>query len=65
MSYDTWEAKKQDKPIWYSQIRRDMDSCITWSILFDHFISNLKKQDCQVKQGKYIAVRPPGKERFV
>jgi len=65
MSYDTWEAERKDKPTWYSQIRRDVDSCITRSILFEHFISNLKKQGYQVKQGKYIAVRPPGKERFV
>ncbi len=65
MSYDTWDAEKRDKPTWYSQIRRDVDSCITRSILFEHFISNLKKQGYQVKQGKYIAIRPPGKERFV
>ncbi len=65
MSYDTWEAERQDKPTWYNQIRRDVDSCITRSILFEHFISNLKKQGYQVKTGKYIAVRPPGKERFV
>ncbi len=65
MSYDTWEAEQKGNPTWYSQIRRDVDTSITRSFLFDHFIANLKKQGYEVKQGKYIAVRSPGKERFV
>ncbi len=65
MSYDTWDAEQKDKPTWYGQIRMDVDSCITRSFLFEHFISNLKKQGYEVKLGKYIAVRPPRKERFV
>lgn len=65
MSYDAWEAEQKGKPTWYGQIRRDMDSAITRSFLFEHFIDNLKRQGYQVKLGKYIAVRPPGKERFV
>lgn len=65
MSYDTWEAERQGKPTWYSQIRQDVDAAITRSFLFEHFIDNLKQQGYEVKQGKYIAVRPPGKERFV
>ncbi len=65
MSYDAWEAERKGTPTWYSQIRRDVDACITRSFLFDHFIANLKKQGYEVKRGKYIAVRPPGKERFV
>ena len=65
MSYDAWEAQQKGKPTWYNQIRRDVDSCITRSFLFEHFIANLKKQGYEVKMGKYIAVRPPGKERFV
>ena len=65
MSRDTWEAEQKGKPTWYSQIRADVDSCITRSFLFEHFIANLKKQGYEVKTGKYIAVRPPGRERFV
>ena len=65
MSYDAWEAEQKGKPTWYAQIRRDVDSCITRSFLLEHFIANLKKQGYEVKLGKYIAVRPPGKERFV
>lgn len=65
MSYDTWEAEQKGKPTWYSQIRKDVDSCIARSFLFEHFLDNLKKQEYEIKTGKYIAVRPPGKERFV
>lgn len=65
MSRDTWEAEQKGKPTWYSQIRADVDSCITRSFLFEHFITNLKKQGYEVKTGKYIALRPPGRERFV
>lgn len=65
MSYDTWEAEQKGKPTWYSQIRRDVDACIARSFLFEHFLANLKKQGYVVKTGKYLAVRPPGKQRFV
>lgn len=65
MSYDTWEAEQKGKPTWYGQIRRDVDACIARSFLFEHFLTNLKKQGYAVKTGKYIAVRPPGKQRFV
>ena len=64
MSRDTWEAEQKGTPTWYSQIRQDVDSCIARSFLFEHFIANLKKQGYEVKTGKYIAVRPPGRERF-
>lgn len=65
MSYDTWEAEQKGKPTWYGQIRRDVDACIARSFLFEHFLTNLKKQGYAVKTGKYLAVRPPGKQRFV
>lgn len=65
MSYDAWEAEKKGMPTWHSQIRQDVDSCIARSFLFADFLDNLKRQGYAVKTGKYIAVRPPGKERFV
>lgn len=64
MSCDAWAAERQGKPTWHGQIRRDVDAAITRSFLFEHFIDNLKRQGYEVKLGKYIAVRPPGKERF-
>lgn len=65
MSYDAWEAEQNGKPTWYGQIRRDVDSCITRSFMYANFLDNLRKQGYTVKESKYLAVRPPGKERFV
>lgn len=65
MSYDTWEAEQGNKSTWYGQIRRDVDSCITRAFTFPIFLDNLRKQGYIIKDGKYLAVRPPGKERFV
>ena len=65
MSYDAWEAEQKGKSTWYSQIRRDVDAAITRSFLFERFVANLREQGYEVKLEKYIAVRPPGKERFV
>lgn len=65
MSYDAWEAEQRGKPTWYGQIRRDVDACIARAFLFEHFLDNLKRQGYEVKTGKYLAVRPPGKARFV
>ena len=61
MSYDAWEAEKQGKPTWYSQIRQNVDSSIARSFLFADFLDNLKRQGYAVKTGEYIAVGPRGK----
>lgn len=64
--YAEWQAEKESKPTWRSLIREDVDKAITVSMTMSQFISNLRKQGYEVKTGvKYMAVRPPGKERFV
>ena len=64
--YAEWKAEQEGKPTWRNLIREDVDKAIAVSMTFSQFIANLRKQDCEVKTGvKYIAVRPPGKERFV
>ena len=65
MSYDTWEAERSNKPTWYGQIRQDVDSSITRAFTFASFLDNLRKQGYAIKEGKYLAIRPPGKERFI
>ena len=65
MSYDTWEAEQNNKPTWYGQIRQDVNSSITRAFTFASFLDNLRKQGYAIKEGKYLAIRPPGKERFV
>lgn len=64
--YAEWKAEHEGKPTWRGLIREDMDRAISASMTFTQFIASLRKQGYEVKTGvKYMAVRPPGKERFV
>ena len=64
--YAEWKAEQENKPTWRGLIREDVDKAIGASMTFTQFIAALRKQGYEVKTGvKYIAVRPPGKERFV
>ena len=64
--YAEWMADQEGKPTWRGLIRDDIDRCISASNTFTQFLTSLRKQGYEVKTGvKYLAVRPPGKERFV
>ena len=64
--YAEWKAEKEGKPTWRGLIREDVDSVIAASMTFTQFVATLRKQGYEVKIGvKYMAVRPPSKERFV
>ena len=64
--YAEWLADQEGKPTWRGLIRADIDRCISASTTFTQFITSLRKQGYEVKTGvKYLAVRPPGKDRFV
>ncbi|MFZ5945088.1 MAG: relaxase/mobilization nuclease domain-containing protein [Bacillota bacterium] len=64
--YAEWKAEQEGKPTWRGLIREDVDKAISASMTFTQFIATLRKQGYEVKTGvKYMAVRPPGKERFV
>lgn len=64
--YAEWKAEHEDKPTWRGLIREDVDKAIAVSMTFTQYIATLRKQGYEVKTGvKYMAVRPPGKERFV
>jgi hypothetical protein len=61
-----WKAEKEDKPTWRGYIREDVDKAIVDSMTFTQFLTALRKQGYEIKTGvKYLAIRPPGKERFV
>lgn len=64
-SYDIWQAEKAGKPTWHNVIRKDIDDAILHSFSFSTFIICLKNKGYEVKQGKYVSIRPIGKERFV
>lgn len=64
--YAEWKAEQEGKPTWRGIVRGDVDKAVSASMTFSQFIGALRRQGYEVKTGvKYIAVRPPGKERFV
>ncbi|MDD2302839.1 MAG: relaxase/mobilization nuclease domain-containing protein [Eubacteriales bacterium] len=66
MNYAEYMAHKQGKRTWRDTIREDVDDAIACCRAPSQFIPTLRKLNYEVKENvKYIAVRPPKKERFV
>ncbi|CAM3659488.1 relaxase/mobilization nuclease domain-containing protein [Cohnella lubricantis] len=64
--YGEWKADRKGKPTWRGLIRSDVDQAIAASMTWTQFIASLQKRGYEVKTTvKHVAVRPPGKERFV
>lgn len=64
-SYDAWQAERDGKATWWSIVRNDMDIAIKQSVSMQAFIRHLKAVGYEIKPGKYLAIRPQGKERFI
>ena len=63
--YGEWRAEQEQRPTWRGLIRADIDEATRQSMTERQFFDNLRKKGYEVKIGKDISVRPPGKERFV
>ena len=63
--YGEWRAEKEQRPTWRGIVRADVDEVIRLSMTERQFFENLHRKGYEVKVGKDISVRPPGKERFV
>ena len=63
--YGEWRAEQEQRPTWRGLIRSDMEEVIRQSMTERQFFENLHKKGYEVKVGKDISVRPPGKDRFV
>lgn len=63
--YGEWRAEQEQRPTWRGLIRGDIDEVIRQSMTERQFFENLHKKGYEVKVGKDISVRPPGKDRFV
>ena len=64
--YAEWQAEQNGQRTWRSAIREDVDRAVLVSMTWSAFLRALREQGYEVKTGvKHIAVRPPGKERFV
>ena len=63
--YSEWSAEKQGRPTWRALVKADVDEAIAHAATERQFWANLAALGYEVKRGKDISVRPPGKERFV
>ena len=63
--YGEWRAEQEGRPTWRGIVRSEIDEAIRQSMTERQFFDNLRKRGYEVKLGKDISVRPPGKERFV
>lgn len=63
--YGEWRAEQEQRPTWRGIVRSDVDAVIRQSMTERQFFENLHRKGYEVKVGKDISVKPPGKERFV
>lgn len=63
--YGEWRAEQEQRPTWRGIVRADVDDVIRQSMTERQFFENLHRKGYEIKEGKDISVRPPGKERFV
>lgn len=63
--YAEWKAQRDGQPTWRSIVKADVDEAIAKATTERQFYGNLRNIGYEVKRGKDISVRPPGKERFV
>lgn len=63
--YAEWKAQRDGQPTWRSIVKADVDEAIAKATTDKQFYQNLRNIGYEVKRGKDISVRPPGKERFV
>ncbi len=64
-NYGEWRAEQEGRPTWLGFILSDVDEAICQSMTERQFFDALKEKGYDIKMGKDISVRPPGKERFV
>ena len=62
--YGEIQAEREGRPTWRGLLKAEIDEAISQSMTESQLVANLKKRGYEVKLGKDISVRPPGKERF-
>lgn len=61
--YKEWQEDKKGES-WKSKLKRNIDKCIECSSDFDEFKNAMQDHGYEIKEGKYIAFRAKGQERF-
>lgn len=62
--YREWNEYRDGKFVWNEMIRRDVDACILQAGDFEGFLELLSEKGYEIKQKKYLAIRPPGMKPF-
>ena len=63
--YGELRAEQEGRSTWREIIKDDVDEAIQNAMTDREFYQLLKKKGYEIKVGKSISVRPPGRERFV
>ena len=63
-SYPEWREHKDGRFVWSDMICRDLDAGIAQASDYEEFLGFLAEKGYEVKQGKHLAVKPPGMDRF-
>ena len=65
-SHSEWQDESDGKSTRRGLVKKDVDEIISQSSVWSQFLAGLKEKGYDIKTGvKHIAVRPPGKERFI
>ena len=65
-THKEWQDEKDGKPTWRGLVRQEIDQALAQATVWSQFIASLTEKGYVVKTNvKYIAVKPPGKERFI
>ncbi len=62
--YKDWNEFRDGKFIWREMIQRDVDACIMQAESFGEFLDLMAEKEYDIKQNKYLAVKPKGMQRF-
>lgn len=62
--YKDWNEFRDGKFIWRDMIQRDVDACIMQAESFEEFLDLMVEKEYDIKQNKYLAVKPKGMQRF-
>ena len=64
LTYFEWLALYKGRASWNTIIKNDIDAAVSNAPSYGAFLVLMEHQGYEVKQGKYLAFRPMGKERF-
>jgi hypothetical protein len=64
LSYADWDSMQNGNKTYRQRIKEDIDQAISESFSYGEFLVSMEEMGYDVKTGKHVAFRPPGKERF-